>query len=162
MQRYEIAPVPESDVTNGASQLQIELRRTMAWVAFCEAQIQKLETEREMIFGLAGTEFTESEESGTEDGEDKHTQSETRVTRYEAAYNGWVNLLNWNRGHLLQITKQWIAAGFTQQRLELERAQVGILAQVIDRLVIDLGHDATDPATGAIVRDAINAITASA
>jgi hypothetical protein len=150
MLRFAIEPVEDSPEMTGQRQLSYELRRSVAWIRFCEAQLQKLPDERAFIYGVTSLETASESESG-DTGEGKGgsgkrdiTKSRTRVVE-SAAPHGWVVRLEWNRAQLTRLCKIWIDAGFEQARLELEIATVDRFFTAINTIVSGLGHDVDDP-----------------
>lgn len=163
--QFRIEPVseddPEADIVEGAA---MEYRRTLAWIRFCERQINALETDRELIFGLASTststEHTRESQTGTSAGEDTDVDVERTVTRtverFDGKINEWVKILNWNREHLDRQISRWLQHGLDVRRLALEDTMVEGMADLIGYVVRELGRDPADPAVRAIIRDAFD------
>lgn len=160
LDKWGLQPVPESPETNGAAQLSLELRRTIAWINFCERQINALESERDFVWGITASESTSGSEAGTSDGKDVDKTTNATVERYESKINVWVERLDWNREHMLKITKQWLDAGFEAQRLNLERSQIEQLGRVLDLVVMGLGHNVGDSHVREVIRSALTVVDA--
>lgn len=146
MATYAILPVGESDPeARGDQALGVEIRRTVAWIRFCEHQIQLLQSADEMIYGLVSETEEESSESGVRDDKDVAIAARKRIRAQAAQLNGWVDRLEWNRKHLANLTKQWISAGFEAKRLELETIAFERIDAMLTEVVRQLGHDPNDP-----------------
>jgi hypothetical protein len=159
MRRFAIEPVDDGPDMTGQAQLAVELRRTVAWIRFCEAQLQKLDSERDFVYGLVAIETSAASEDGTApDGTPVDKVSSNRTERYEAKVNVWVERLDWNRAHMLKITKQWIDAGYEAARLELEARTVSMFFETMNAVIATLGHDLDDPDVQAAIETTIVAI----
>lgn len=132
MRKLRIPPIAESDrEARPDNALAMELRRTVAWIRFCEDKITELSDDEALIFGIT----ERRSERGTRD--DADVDVSTLVE--SAAINGWVERLDFNRKHLLAVTKQWIDAGFEERRLRVEERALDRLETAIDSIVADLG-----------------------
>lgn len=148
MQKF-VVPIahddPEADIVYG---FEMEYRRTVGRIRFCDEQIGKLASEREMIFGLTKLE----EKSATEwAGTD---------TTYEARINTWYVMQMGERKHLLEMQKIWIGAKLDAKRLEINQQYVIMLDQVITGSLKRLGLDAEDPQVRQIIREELLALPA--
>jgi hypothetical protein len=162
MHRFAIEPVEDGPEMTGARQLSMELRRAVAWIRFCEAQLQKLPDERAFVYGLVSLETgTDSEEGETGESGSRSERNITKTTNriVEAARpNAWVELLNWNRVQMTRLVKIWIDAGFEAARLELEIATVDRFFAAINSIVAGLGHDPDDPKVIDVITSAIDRV----
>jgi len=162
LRRFAIDPLPDGVEMTGQAQLAIELRRTAAWIAFCEAQLQKLEHERDFVYGLVAVESSSKVSEGTgEKGQAIDGHEATTTERHEAKVNVWVERLDWNRTHMLKITKQWIDAGYEAARLELETRTVEMFFTTMNRAIAALGHDLDDPRVMDVINAAISGVAAN-
>jgi hypothetical protein len=140
--------------------LGMEIRRTVGWIRYCEAQIALLGAPRagesaqeaadeDVSDVLGGLQLAEQEtQHGTERGEETALSRE----KWTSGVNVWEEKLRWNRHHLAALTKQWINAGFEAKRLEIQGRTLDVLEKAIDGIVRDLGRNPRDAEVRAIVR----------
>lgn len=165
--RARIEPIsrddPEADLLEAIA---VEHRRTIAWIRFAEAQINALETDRDLVWGVGSTsassEHSTESSTGTDAGEDRDVETvrtlQRHAERFDARISQWIEILNWNRRHLLDITTKMLAHGVDVRRLQLDTVLVDGLVGVIDFVLRELGRDPADPATRAIVRKAFDSV----
>lgn len=116
-----------------------EFRRTYGRILWLQDRIGDLKDEKDLIWGV-----TKEERIGASEfvGTNK---------TYEARIHVWEEMLRWERKHLLELTKVWVAAKLDTKRLEILREQVDYTKVLIIRALTAFGHDITEPETRAIL-----------
>lgn len=110
-----------------------EFRRTLGRIRWLDEQLAALDSEEDLIWGLTKEESVGASESpGT---------NET----YEARVHLLVEMQNWERKHLLDMEKVWIAAKMDEQKLNLMKRYVEATYTAVVRAINMLGLDSTDP-----------------
>lgn len=155
-----IAPIPADDPeARGDVALATNIRRCVAWIRFCEAQIEALaghrvesewspEADTALADVLGDLRLISREESaGTERGE----QTSLTVEKYGAGIDVWEERLRWYMSTLERLTKQWINAGFEAKRLDMQSRVLDRLERAVDGIVRDLGANPRAPQTRAII-----------
>lgn len=157
-----IRPIDKNDPeARGDVALAVEIRRTVAWIRFCEDQIERaggdVPQAPDALADVMSTLKLSKREtvSGYERGEAVSTKSEV----WSAGIDVWEERLRWNRSHLTGLTKQWINAGFEARRLELASRTLDVLEKAIDGIVRDLGHNPRDIAVRQIVSNRLREAT---
>jgi hypothetical protein len=136
----------------GDMALSMEIRRTVAWIRFCEDRIAELIGESPM--SPEGILDADALSWGVTERQSVGASEFPGINTKEAAgVNVWEEKLRWNRAHLAALTKQWINAGFEARRLELASRTLDVLEKAIDSIVRDLGHNPRDAEIRRIVRD---------
>jgi hypothetical protein len=158
---FGIAPIDADDPeSRGDIALAVEIRRTVAWIRYCEARIEAAggavpsdaAAEAALADILGGLQLiSHTTVSGVERGDE--TSLETSV--YGHGINVWEEKLRWNRAHLATLTKQWIAAGFEARRLELQERTINAFEKAQHGILSDLGLDFRNPEVRAVVKKRI-------
>lgn len=107
MQRFVKPYEGELDPVNA---LEGEFRRTLGRIEWLNTEIGLLD-EKDLIWGK-----TKHESAGGFEG--------APSTTYEARIHLYEEMLRWERKHLLEMEKLWIAAGIERERLHLMERQV--------------------------------------
>lgn len=153
-EKLGILPIDRNDPeARGDIALAVEIRRTVAWIRYCERQIERLggdvpEADDALADVLGGLGLVSRE---TTEGIERDEQTDLTVRKYAAGVGVWEEKLRWNRAHLATLTKQWIAAGFEAKRLELAERTLDSLQAAIDGVVRDLGGNPRDPTIRAMI-----------
>lgn len=138
-----------------------EIRRTVAWIRYCERMIDDLESDSDVIWGMSERETKVSTGKPVvtrQNGKIESSDDSYEITRYGASINGWVARLEWNRQQLLRVSKIWIDAGFDAKRIEIEQHYVEMLDRAIVMAMVSMGHSASDPAVRKAIYDALMAV----
>lgn len=169
--RRSIAPVrADSDEARGDGALSMEIRRTVGWIHYCEDKIAELEGPRlaapppseagfedPLAAGLSWGRTERETMTGVERGE----PTEYAKEKWSAGVNVWEEKLRWNRAHLKDLTRQWIAAGFEAKRLEILQRTLDLFEKTLDGIVRDLGHNPRDAQVRRIIRDRLQQMNQS-
>jgi hypothetical protein len=171
MARRSIAPLDESDPEGrGDNALAYEIRRTVSWIRYCEAQIERLgqvrlreatPAELAQYASEARDPLADALSGGVSEIEDTHGEergerTELHREKWTAGVNVWEEKLRWNRAHLKDLTRQWINAGFEQKRLEILERTVDLFERTLDGILRDLGHNPHDAEVRRILRDRLS------
>lgn len=164
--RANIRPIAADDPeARGDVALAVEIRRTVAWIRYCEAQIERRGGELPPDTGVDSIDsavasdtalaayFEELRLTSREitTGQERGELTDLLHERYAAGIDTWEEKLRWNRSHLANLTRQWIAAGFEAKRLEMLGRTIDRLQAAIDSMLRDLGHNPHDADVRAIV-----------
>lgn len=161
MQKRGIRAILESDPEGrGDVALEMEIRRTIGWIRFCEDRINELAddvietvsdeaTDHDLADVLGGLGLSEREVTS---GEERDMSTNLVREKWSSGVNVWEEKLRWNRAHLATLTKQWIAAGFEQKRLEIMSRTLDVLETAINGIVRDLGHNPRDAEVRRFIR----------
>lgn len=123
-----------------------EVYRSAGAVDWLQRQVRALEAE-DVVWG-------KSEEVNKQSGEFAGVD-----TTYRAAIHVWVDLLNRERKHLVDVCKTAIAAGLEERRVRLAEQQGAMLAGVIKNILGDLDLSAEQQArVGEIVPRHLRAV----
>lgn len=138
----------------GDMALAAELRRTIAWIRYCEDQIEALggavpQADDVLADILASPALVSRE---TRRGLERDEATDLVIERLEVGVGVWEEKLRWNRQHLAGLTKQWIAAGFEARRLELAERTMDALERAIDGVLSDLGLNPRDATVRASIK----------
>lgn len=126
MQRF-VRPY-EGDL-NPFTAFEMEIRRTLGRIAWYDEQLSKLASEDDLIWGKTKEERVHAAEfTGTN-------------TTYEARLHLLEEAQRWERKHLVELERIWLAAGFEREKLDLFKAQETRLLAVVLRAVKELGLD---------------------
>lgn len=137
---------PEADVIHS---FEIEYRRTVGKIRFCDEMIAQLSSEKDLVWGMTKREAkTATEFQGID------------IT-YESRMNTWYEMQMRERKHLLEMQKIWINAKLDSRRLQISQQYVILLDTAITRSLTRLGLDATDPKIRQVVREELLALPAS-
>lgn len=110
-----------------------EFRRTLGRIRWIDQQLAALDSEDDLIWGL------------TKEEEVNATEYDGTNRTYEARVHLLVEMQNWERKHLLDMEKVWIAARMDEQKLNLMKRYVEATYTSVVRAVTALGLDPTDP-----------------
>lgn len=162
-----IRPIDANDPeSRGDFALANELRRTIAWIRFCEANLAALgaspepdaDTDDALADVLGGLGIVSRRAvSGMERGE----ETDLVETNYAAGVSVWEEKLRWNRAHLATLTKQWIAAGFEARRLELAERTVNAFEKAQEGILRDLGIDTRNADVRAVIQRRLSEVAGS-
>lgn len=145
---------PDDPEARGDVALAAEIRRTVAWIRYCEDQILALGGDvpdaPDALADVLGSVGLVSRE--TRSGMERDEATDLTIERFEAGVGVWEEKLRWNRSHLAGLTKQWIAAGFEARRLELAERTLDALERAIDGVLGDLGLNPRDPDVRATIK----------
>lgn len=137
---------PEADVIYS---FEMEYRRTVAKIRFCDEMIGKLTDEKDLVWGKTKKEAkTATEFQGID------------IT-YESRMNTWYEMQMRERKHLLEMQKIWIAAKLDSRRLQISQQYVILLDTAITKSLTRLGLDPTNPEIRQVVREELLALPAS-
>jgi hypothetical protein len=146
MRRY-VNPIPLADPeANPLVAFSMEFRRCIGLIRFYEEQVNKINDERDLIWGKVQEEqIRASEWPGLN-------------VKWAAQENQWLGLLNKERDRLLSLEKVWLSANLGAQQLELLQRVVGSLDFAVQRVLTKLGIDIQDREVRKIVRDELSGL----
>lgn len=148
---------PDDPEARGDVALAAEIRRTVAWIRYCEDQIEALGGDvpqaPDALADVLGSVGLVSRE--TRSGMERDESTDMVIERFEAGVGVWEEKLRWNRNHLASLTKQWIAAGFEARRLELAERTLDELEHAINGVLTDAGLNPRDPELRASIKKRI-------
>lgn len=147
-----VTPISEDDPeADFAYSLVMEQRRTIAAIRYYDEVLAALQPD-ELLFGMTKTVGSESVER-IDASEFPGTNIKTmNSTENEAKIHAAEDARRWERKHLHEQHKLWIAAKLDVKRLELEQRQIEQLDTVISAIVTGLGRDVGDPDVRNVVR----------
>lgn len=147
MRRY-VNPIPVSDMeANPLVAFSMEFRRCIGLIRFYEEQVNKINDERDLVWGKVQEEQIQASEwPGLN-------------TKWAQQENMWLTLLNKERDRLLALEKVWLAANLGAQQLELMQRVVGSLDFAVQRVLTRLGLDVNDRAVRKVVRDELSGLS---
>jgi hypothetical protein len=130
MQRFA---APYEGHLDPMSAFETEFRRTLGRIAWYDDQLARLKKPKDVIWGKTKHEVkTGGEDAGT-------------TVTHEARVNGFLELQNWERKHLLEMSKVWISAGLEQRKLDLMRDYVDTAYKAVLKALDLLGLDPGAP-----------------
>lgn len=116
-----------------------EFRRTIGRIQWLEDELGQIADEDDLTWGLTKREtISASETPGTN-------------TTYEARLHPYEEMLRWERRHLMEMEKVWIAAKLDSARLDLMRSYVEAAYTTTLEAVSRLGLDIKDQSVRATI-----------
>lgn len=143
-------PIDAADLeANPLNAFDVEFRRTIAAIRFCDAQIEKLSSSEDLVWGV-----TKIDSIGA-------TEFAGQNVSYESKINAWEAKRFTEREHLTDLLKLWITAKLSEKKLAIEASTLDALQHVIDAVLISMNADPHDPKIRTIVTHAIDTATAT-
>lgn len=138
-----VTPIDEDDpVLDPFEGFKYELRRTEGAIRYYEDKIAQLKEDEAFWGTTKETDQNSGEFAGTD------------VVR-EAKTNAYIAAWQWERVHLTDLHKVWIAAKMDERWLAAQSKYVDEQDQVITAVVLGLGRDPRDPDVRDVVRRAL-------
>lgn len=125
-----------------------EFRRTLGRVEWLEEQIAALGDPNDLIWG-------KSKEEVINAGTGADFTPGTNTT-YEAKINGFEEMLRWERKHLVEMEKVWIAAKLDERKLALMRSYVIEAKRGVMAALMAFGVDVSTPEAREIISAAFD------
>jgi hypothetical protein len=142
-----VTPIPENDPELDPFEgFKNELRRTHGAIRYYEEKIAELSEDQAFWGKSKETEQNSGEWPGTD------------VVR-EAKPNAYIAAWQWERSHLLDLHKVWIAAKMDERWLAVQERVVDDQDKIITAVVIGLGRDPRSPEVRDVVRRALLGLT---
>lgn len=114
------------------SVFEMEFRRTIGRIRWYDEQLSLLNSAQDLVWGVTEEKhITASEYPGTD-------------TTYAAKVNMFEEMQRWERKHLVELEKVWIAAKLDERKLQIMRSQVDRTYDQIVRALEKLGLDPKD------------------
>lgn len=110
-----------------------EYRRTYGHIRWYEEKIGQLQSEKDLIWGLAKEEHVNATEFAG-------------INRtYEARIHPFAEELFKERKHLVELTKIWLKAGLEERKIAVMREYMEYTYAMVNEAARALGHDPADP-----------------